>query len=161
MKINKKGAEKILSVYWFVILIIIAGGIFGMVYVFYGYPYDFRDIEARTITTQVADCVSQGGQLKINMSNFDILRDCNLNFEDSNYNEIQYYNQVSFFDINGNKISESSAGNMNLISSCEIENENYKKLAKCNNEKFYSTLNGQGVVIKVLSIVRKTEKNTK
>lgn len=161
LKINKKGTEKILSIYWFAILIIVAGGIFAMVYVFYGYPYDFRDVEAKVLTNNIADCVSRGGEIKINLSNFDISRDCSLNFNDANSNEIQYYSQVDFLEINGDKISESFTGNKNLILSCEIANKDYKKLAKCDNRQFYSTLNGQGVIIKVLSIVRKTEKNTK
>ena len=31
---NKKGTDKILSIYWFVVLTLVAGGIFAMVYVF-------------------------------------------------------------------------------------------------------------------------------
>ena len=41
---NRRG-EKYLSVYWFVILAIVAGGIIAMVFVFYGKPYDIREIE--------------------------------------------------------------------------------------------------------------------
>ena len=56
--INNKRGDKILSIYWFAILLIIAGGIFGMVYVFYGTPYDVREIETRVLTNQIADCIS-------------------------------------------------------------------------------------------------------
>jgi len=37
---NKRGMEKIVSIYWFAILIIVAGGIIYMVSIFYGDPYD-------------------------------------------------------------------------------------------------------------------------
>jgi len=161
--IGKKGAEKILSIYWFLILVIIAGGIFSMVYVFYGHPYDFRDLEARALTNQIADCISDGGQIKpsINISNINLLEDCNLNFNDLSYTEVQYYSRLELYNPDSQKISESSAGNSNLESSCELSSEDYKKLARCNTEQLYSTINGQGITIKILSIVRKSEKNTK
>lgn len=159
MMLNKKGTEKLLSVYWFLILIIIAGGIFGMVYVFYGYPYDFRDVEARTLTNQVADCIAEGGELKIDVSNFDLLRDCGLNFKDSTYEEIQYYVNVEILDLSKNAIRQFEAGNKNFVSSCEIANEDYGKLARCSERSFYTTSEGIGIKIKILSVVRKTEKN--
>ena len=60
---NKKGAGKILSPYWFVILVLIAGGVFAMVYAFYGAPYDVRWIESRILMNKVADCVSYEGKI--------------------------------------------------------------------------------------------------
>ena len=59
---DRKG-DKIISVYWFAILVIVAVGIFGMVYVFYGSPYDVREIEANALLNQVADCVSYAGKI--------------------------------------------------------------------------------------------------
>lgn len=158
---DKHGAEQLLSIYWFLILIIIAGGIFGMVYVFYSYPYDFRDVEARTLSNQVADCIAEGGQLKVDLNNFDILKSCNLNFNDETYQDqdIQYYVQIGLYDLTGNKINEISAGNSNFIADCAIQEENsYKRLVTCSERSFYVSNNN---IIKILSIVRKTEKNTK
>lgn len=54
---NKRGDE-VLTLYWFAIITIFAGGIFGMVYLFYGAPYDIRQIESTLIMNKVADCVS-------------------------------------------------------------------------------------------------------
>jgi len=62
---NKRGAEKVLSVYWFVILLLVAGGVFAMVYNFYHHPYDVREIEANLMINTVADCVSTGGKIVI------------------------------------------------------------------------------------------------
>ena len=50
---NRIGAEKIISVYWFVILIIIAGAVVAMVSLFYGSPYDVRVTEANIMINQV------------------------------------------------------------------------------------------------------------
>src|SRR3989344_5603718 len=51
---NRIGAEKIISVYWFVILIIIAGAVVAMVSLFYGSPYDVRVTEANIMINQVS-----------------------------------------------------------------------------------------------------------
>ena len=58
---NKKGTDKILSVYWFAILFIVASGIFGMVYVFYNSPFDVREIEGRLMINRVSECISKQG----------------------------------------------------------------------------------------------------
>ncbi len=60
---NKNGADKILSIYWFAILFIIATGIFAMVYVFYKTPFDVRGIESEILASRIAECVSQQGKI--------------------------------------------------------------------------------------------------
>jgi len=60
-RMSKRGTDKVLSLYWFVLLTIIAGGIFAMVYVFYGAPYDVRGIESGLFAEKIADCISKKG----------------------------------------------------------------------------------------------------
>ena len=64
---NRIGAENIISVYWFVILIIIAGAVVAMVSLFYGSPYDVRVTEANIMINQVSNCLSQSGELNKNL----------------------------------------------------------------------------------------------
>lgn len=157
---SKQGAEKIMSVYWFIVLGIVAMGVFIMVYNFYNFPYDVREIEANIITNQIADCVSVGGRMTNVFSNSTktLVEACNLNFETKEWEEIQYY--VSLEIPNLYLFSE---GNSNLISNCGIESEvEDKNLAKCVERSFYSLApTGESVEIKILSIVRKTEKNVR
>src|SRR3989344_2410676 len=61
--LNKKGADKILSVYWFAILFIIAAGILAMVYVFYNSPFDVRQIEGEILASRIASCISHQGKI--------------------------------------------------------------------------------------------------
>ena len=168
---NKHGTDKLISVYWFAILFIVASAIVYMTISFYGKPYDVRELEANTLTNHIADCLSKAGYLKENIlgnedfkNNF--LENCNLNFdvEDTyDWNEQgQYYVGVEFSQ-EENLVFEISEGNKNIISSCGVESEVEKeKLAKCVEKKFYS-LDSAGDVysVKILSIVRKTEKNVK
>ena len=65
MKMNKRGAEKIISVYWFVILFLVAGTIAYSVSIFYGNPYDVREIESNILANKIADSNSNGRILKI------------------------------------------------------------------------------------------------
>ena len=164
---NRKG-EKIISVYWFAILFIVAAAVVSMVVIFYGKPYDIRELESNALTNHVADCLSEGGYLKKDVlgnddfkSNF--LENCDLNFNvEDIYNwkeQEQYYIKVEFFQ-DDKLVFDISEGNKNIVSSCGIEKEiEEERLAKCVEREFYS-LNAEDVyLIKILSIVRKTEKN--
>ena len=159
---NKKG-DKIISVYWFTILFIVAAAVVYMVGVFYGEPYDVREIEANILTNQIADCLSEGGELKksilddegqflLNNDNFLEACDLNLNVEDFKdwKQQEQYYIQISIFGI--------SQGNINLKNYCDKKG---KTLPVCVNRSFY-VLNQDktnSYEIEILSIVGKIEKN--
>jgi len=170
---NKKG-DKIISVYWFAILIIVAGGIFGMVYIFYGSPYDVREIEANVLINRIADCVSYAGRINTNLisngqisqkAGEDFLKMCHLNFKSSEWQDEQYYTEINIYkleDLN-NPVLDIDAGDNKWLSSCVLqENKEVEKLAKCVRKSFYSLddANNQ-YIIKILGVVRKAEKNVK
>ena len=169
---DKYGTDKILSVYWFTILFLVASAIVYMTVSFYGKPYDIRELEANALTNHIADCLSDAsnpGYLKENiLGNEDFKNNflvaCNLNFDVEDTHDWreqgQYYVGIEFFQ-EENLVFEILEGNKNLISSCGIEKEVEKeRLAKCVEREFYS-LDSIGNVysIKILSVVRKTEKN--
>jgi len=168
MKKNKKGAEKIISIYWFAILFLVAGAVAAMVVIFYGEPYDVRELEADILTNSVANCLSEVGYLKANIiGNLDFqnnfLRECGLNFNvEETFKDPQYYLRVQISQ-EGNNVFDASKGNLNLISSCGVESEiEEERLAKCSEKIFYSLDSANNLyLVKVLSIVRKTEKNVK
>lgn len=177
---NKIGTDKILSIYWFVILTIIAGGVFIMVYNFYGAPYDVREIESGILADKIADCISKQGTIDSDFfveGNFSseigetFMNKCSLNFNvEEGYgdaNEIQYFYEVKFYNLTNVENSEYSfnGGNLNWKADCSIReesNKEYNKLAKCTERRFYA-LNDKGgqYLIKILSIIGKSEKNVK
>jgi len=170
--INNKRGDKILSVYWFAVLLIIAGGIFGMVYVFYGTPYDVREIEARVLTNQIADCISYTGRINSNLilngavvENNNFLEQCHLTFDSTEWEEEQFYFYVEMYRLQDldKSFLEIEEGNLNLAVSCSVqENKEQENLATCLKDSFYSLddANNQ-YVIKILTAVRKAEKNVK
>jgi hypothetical protein len=168
---NKRGDE-LLSIYWFLIMAIVAGGIFAMVYVFYGTPYDIRGVEARILTNQIADCISYNGKINTNLisngvptNNKDFLNSCNLNFNSTEWDNEQYYSEVSLYkleDLN-TPILDINKGDNDWLTSCSVqENKAQNKLATCLEKSFYSVDDKDNqYIIKILSVVRKTEKNAK
>ena len=177
---NKKG-DKIISIYWFAILILVASGITIMVLTFYGYPYDIREIEANIMINKVADCLSSQGVLIDSLfkednsfnDDFDIEKQCHITFKvEDEYDwmqKTQYYVEIKFLDINSlNEISRIKQGNNNLIPDCELQEQKIKegkeesKLPKCLRGKFYAEdKENKGYIIEILSIVLKGEKNVR
>ncbi|MDP3992055.1 MAG: hypothetical protein Q8P79_00935 [Nanoarchaeota archaeon] len=154
---NKKGAEKIISVYWFAILFIVAGAMVYMVSSFYGKPYDVRELEAQILTDKVAECLSLEGYINENwgnLNNDNLPAQCGLDFnteETYAWNDDQYYIEI--------KISDKTifAGNSNLKDFCLLQG---KGIPVCLEKSLY-TIDRQNnnYRIDILSIVRKTEKN--
>jgi len=170
---NRKGEEKIISVYWFFILVIVAGGILLMVNAFYNDPYDVREIEASILSEKIADCISLSGKMNPDLisstgifkeefkDNF--LKRCSLNFDSGEkWTEIQYYAEINFYKYNypTKNVFNISKGNQNWKADCDLDSKKYKKLVVCNEKEFYSVDDaGTIYVVKILSMVRKAEQN--
>lgn len=170
---NKHGAEKILSVYWFAILIIIAGAIVAMASMFYGTPYDIRDAEANILSNKFSDCLSENGRLNPELfnseknfnENFNLKEKCNFVFETESKDEMgEYLLKAEFYNLDNKKIFSVSEGNSNLYADCKVNpEEKYKKLSKCVERESYSLnpFSDDVLKIKITSVVKKTEKNVK
>lgn len=171
---DKRAQDKVLSLYWIMILIITAGGIFGMVYSFYNHPYDVRQVEAEILTHKVADCLSYGGDINSNVfldngfdGNFGInfLDECNLNLKTLGEEEItEFYVDINFYDSEklGESVFNFDLGNKGLIAGCNIQSEKeFEKEVRCIEKEFFSFEGDNLYLIKIFSIVRKTPQNVK
>ncbi len=157
---NKKGADKMISVYWFVILFLVTAAIVYMVMIFYGAPYNVRDIEGKILANQIADCLAEGGYLRDNVLNNEsfknnFLEKCKLTFDVEDAYEWkkqeQYYTEINFYEFEklDNSIFKIVEGNVNLKSQDSLERNFY--ILNKDDEKQY--------VIKILAAVGKIEKN--
>lgn len=171
---KKRGGDKLISMYWFLVLTIIAGGIVMMVNVFYGSPYDVRVAESEILSMKIADCLSHGGEMNKGLigvtgsfkpefqDNF--LNWCKLNFDvRGEFDPGEYYVSVSFFNIKNLKKSvwNITAGNKNWIADCHLDDDS-EKIVKCVEKEFFSKdSSDRTYLIKILTIVRNTEKNVK
>lgn len=162
---SKKG-DKIVSVYWFAILFIVAAAVVYMVISFYGKPYDIRGAEADLLTTKMADCLSEAGYLEEDalLKDFqdNFLEKCKINFQTEDVygwrEQGQYYLEVSISNfVSGQLISSFNAGNSNLKDSCKLKGA---ILPVCYEKSLYSLdKNNNQYAINIFSVVKKTEKN--
>jgi hypothetical protein len=161
---NKKG-DKLISVYWFVILFLVAAAIAYMVISFYGGPYDVRGAEANALANKIARCLSYAGYLKEGVLDGDFrenfMEKCNFNFETEDVygwkEREQYYVEINFYDFSAKtKISEIKNGNEELRTDCGLKGT----FPVCLQRSFYVLDNEKNSYqIDILSIVRKTDKN--
>lgn len=178
---NKKAAEKILSIYWFIILIITVVGIYGMVMLYYGHPYDIRQLEADLLTNKVANCISNKGLVEPEVFNKpslelskgfqeDFLDKCNITFSvepHKDWKEVQYYIEINFYlytdsQSNPQPLGSISKGEKTLKEYCEsTQKRDYKRLPKCINKRFLTLYGTDLILVDIFSAVRKSEKNVK
>jgi hypothetical protein len=169
---NKKGGEKVIAVYWFAILFIIAAAVVYMAAIFYGAPYDIRELETTLLSDKVADCLVNGGYLDQDIFNENFqnnfLELCGVSFktEDSYewnlrgqyYLELDIYN-FSTYNEGASYIESISDGNAELKEFCNFD-LNEKNFPVCLEKDLYvlDKENNQ-YIIKIISVVNKFEKN--
>jgi len=142
IKLNKRGG-KIISVYWFAILFIVTAAVVYMASLFYGAPYDVREIEAKILTEHIANCLAEGGYLRqgiLNNENFkeNFLEECNLTFNVEDIygwkEQEQYYLEIYFYEFDqnassgfGNRVFNITKGNVNLKTFAVLEDVGKEK----------------------------------
>lgn len=142
---SKKGAEKFLSVYWFLIVFLVAGAVIYMAALFYGSPYDIREIESEILGDRVADCLTNNGYFdgSVLSSEFkeNLLDKCRLILDTEDFSDWktngQYYLEVNINEFEqaapenlGASVFEFSAGNINLKNAYLIENPEKERIGR-------------------------------
>ncbi|MEK6926327.1 MAG: hypothetical protein AABW50_03550 [Nanoarchaeota archaeon] len=161
---SRKG-DKVISVYWFFILFLVAAAIVYMVFLFYGKPYDVREVEANLLANKISDCLAYGGMINEQVlteeyrMNFE--ENCGLDFrtEDSyGWNNDQIYFIVSIYDFKSEELKYSfSSQRFNWIDSCGSKKDNNPFCVR--KELYVLDGNGNNYLIDIFTAVRKTEKN--
>ena len=135
---SKKGGEKLLSVWWFLVLTIVGVAIVVSVLIFYSADEDIRGLESQVLYQKIVDCVVDNGFLIKGISNneFDLMKTCGLN-EKVFSDEKLFYVDIGIFDSNGNKLRENIVkGNKEFPKECEIQNPDEK--GKIIEAKYYA-----------------------
>jgi len=132
---NKRGADKFLSIFWFLILFLVAGAIVYMAFLFYGSPFNIRNTEGQILGDKIADCITSKGYLNDAVfspefkNNFLDACHINLNTEDFSdwKNNAQYYVGVEVYKfdetiprLTGDELLGLSAGDINLKTAWEL-----------------------------------------
>lgn len=167
MVTSKKGDGKIISMYWFLILFLVAAAVVYMASMFYGQPYDVREHESRALSNKIANCIAQGGYIdEIFLGSeveIDLMNKCGLNFEVEDIygwtSESEYYVEIEIKKYGSVEIYNSlKIGNVNLKDFCFDLEGKYNPV--CLERSFYVLgKDKQKYEVNVKSVVRKTEKN--
>ena len=91
---SKKGGEKLLSVWWFFILIIVGVGIVAGVIIHFGAEVNVKGLEAHILSDKIMNCIGEGNFLKgeVLQKDFDILKECGLGPEVFGLGSVFYIN---------------------------------------------------------------------
>ena len=144
---DKIGGERLLSLYWFVILGIITVGIVSGVLYVTGSNMDAREAEASLLKEKLVDCLVDGGKLNERIYSSDnLLEQCRINLEDSKYEEVQYAIQID---------DDKKFGNQRLLVLCDVKS----KEVRCVETKIYVLNNNKGTDLTIKTVVGKEEQN--
>lgn len=100
---TKKSSERVLSLFWLFVLIVIGVFVCGGVILFYSSEQDVRKLESEILASRVVDCLSENGQLSLELSDdkeilkSNLLEKCKLNeqvfIENDIYLGLGFYNE--------------------------------------------------------------------
>ena len=157
----KKAGERVLSIYLFVVYIIVSVGIVSGVLIFYGQPLDVRELEAGILTDKVIDCLVEQGKLKPEFwdKEIDLKRVCNFDFRDNTrkyQGEERYAVRVELFDFDSGEFRKALpvAGNLEFLKYCDSEGD---KIPRCNEKEVYVLFGPMKFLLKVNSAVAKVQ----
>ncbi len=160
---NKKGGERVLSFYWFLIFGIIAIAVVSGVFIFYSAQTDVRKVEANILADRVINCFVEKG--KINAENFNgakqngIETTCDFSFKDENYRQSeseQFYVKVS---LTKNGAREEIKTRMSTYEGFCGQEKSKKNIPLCAEKKVVVSGEEGYVLLEVLTAVRKVEQN--
>ncbi|MDP3026935.1 MAG: hypothetical protein Q8N63_04450 [Nanoarchaeota archaeon] len=158
---NKKGGERILSIYLFIIYIIVSIGIVSGVIIFYGQPLDVGNLEAEILTDSVINCLVEQGGLKEGVldDSYDLLKDCKFDFRDNTRKyegDERYAVKVELYDFNTNELKKTLpiAGDADFLSYCSSEGD---KIPRCNEKQVYVLYGQTKFLLKITSAVGKVQ----
>lgn len=147
-----KRAEKLLSIWWFFVLGVIAGGIVIGVLIYSFAEVSIKEIEAGVLSERLITCLVDNGYLKeeIFEENFNIFEFCNLNpevFEKAS----NFYFSVSVYS-SESLIFSLAKGSYSFEKDCQIQEEiETKAYPKCSEKEEVALFNDKNVRIMILA----------
>jgi len=171
---NRKGQDKMIAMYWFFIIFLVAAAVVYMVSLFYNHPIDVREMEANVLANKVADCISREGQFTsgfLTEGSFNaefqerFFEICGVNFEvekefgaeEQYFVGIDVYGALNFDEV----IYSTRQGNLNKVADCQIGSDEYEKISKCVKKRLYVLGGETQYLVQITTVVDKGEKNVK
>lgn len=161
---NKKGDERILSFYWFILFVIVAIAIASAVIIFYSHQIDIREAEAGILGDRVVSCIVFNGQINSGVidklaGSGNLEKECNLVFADDS--NVAYKDKMQYFvkvEAQGKLIV---SGDKDFEAYCK-QSQSRKNIPICVEKKLFVLDSGnEFTLVKILTAIRKVEQNAK
>ncbi len=120
--LNKKGGEKLLSIWWIFALAVIGAGVVLSVLAYHSVGIDIREVEANIIYEKIVSCVIKQGFLidELTEKDFDVFEKCQLNKEIFGEGSDFYFN-IQIFNETDYLMKEVEGGDFSFEKDCEIQ----------------------------------------
>jgi hypothetical protein len=145
-------AEKLLSLWWFFVLGVIAGGIVIGVLIYSSADVSIKEVEASILSEKIASCIIDNGYLKENIfeSDFNIFEFCNLNqkvFEKPS----NFYFKISIYD-SDSLVFDLIKGSSSFEEDCKIQEKvEAKYFPRCSEKQETALFNDKDMKIIILA----------
>jgi len=119
---DKKGGEKLLSIWWFFVLTVIGGGIVLGVLIYNHADINVKEVESDILAERIVGCLVDNSYLNKDFLNNDsnIFSECKINQELFGKGS-NFYFKISVFDEDGNLLrGEIIEGDSSFEEECEI-----------------------------------------
>jgi len=149
---NKKGGDKLLSLWWFFILGVIGGFIVLGVVIYYSADTNVNPIEASILSDKLVGCLIQEGNLNSNVFNpdFDLFKECNLDRKMFGIGSFLYFN-ISIYDSDNKLIRELINGSGTFELDCKVGMKiNAKYFPSCVSENYFANSGNKSYRINIL-----------
>jgi hypothetical protein len=139
---GKKGGEKWLSIWWFLVLVIIGGAIAIGVLIYYNSDVNIKRFEADILAERIARCLIENGKLdrEFLKVDFDVFEACNLKKEAFGQGS-NFYFKISFKRADESSLrADIQQGNLAFEKECGIESVTQaKEFPRCSykDESFF------------------------
>jgi len=155
MKLNKKGGEKVLSIWWFLIIVIIAVAIVAGTLIFYGANINVKKAEGIVMAEKLANCIVKGGYLQVSINkleDFDFFNNCYLD-EEIIKDPSNYYFEISVKNLDTGQEKKIKRGNPEYEQDCRISSVTVAKYyPRCAEFKFYALgKNKERLIVSILA----------
>lgn len=150
---NKKAGTKLLSIWWFFVIIIVFIGVVMGTSFFKADKLDVREVESAIMVNRIIECVSLNGKFNQQIfNNTNFLVDCGFNptiIEKSSL----YFIKISVRDINNHILNMTSFGNSGFEEECKIAlTVDAKKYPRCFQQTIKVTNpNGELLTLNILA----------
>lgn len=146
---NKKAGEKLLTIWWFIVLGVIGGGIGIGIMIYFSATVNTNGVESGILGERIINCISENGYLKNNVlsSDFDIFKECSIDRKLFQRGSYLYFNVT--ISSNSIVLVNFIAGDYSFERDCSIASKiSASKFAKC-DEKIETVYDDKNEIIKI------------